>query len=96
MLLLIPWKREGDGRFPNSRPRRTPCLRCARAVNYSRIGVLIFGTIGDRNALWFFIVAVCAALAGAVQNYALMKAAADLTAKLRAMIFQATLRQDSK
>jgi ABC transporter transmembrane region len=53
-------------------------------------------TTGDQNALWFFIAAICAAIATVAQQYALIKAAADLTAKLRTMIFQATLRQDSK
>jgi len=58
--------------------------------------VLTGTTTGDRNALWFFIAAVCAAIGSVAQHYCLMKAGADLTAKLRAMIFQATLRQDSK
>ena len=54
------------------------------------------GPLGNRNALWFFIAAITAALGGAAQHYALMQAAADLTAKLRTMIFQATLRQDGE
>lgn len=64
-------------------------------TSYFRLGVLI-RAIGNRNALWFFIAAICASAATAAQNYALIKAASDLTAKLRTMIFQATLRQDSE
>ena len=52
--------------------------------------------IGDRNALWFFVAAIVASVGAGAQNYALGQAASDLTAKLRAMIFKATLRQDGE
>ena len=90
--MLTPWK-GGRWKVSNCKARRS-----ASQVGVSscfRIGVLI-GALGDRNALWFFIAAIVAAAGSAAQNYALMKAASDLTAKLRALIFQATLRQDSE
>ncbi|KAI0778611.1 multidrug resistance protein 1 [Trametes elegans] len=49
---------------------------------------------GDRAALWFFIIAILAAIAIGVQNYLFARAAADLMAKLRASSFRAILRQD--
>ncbi|KAG1908571.1 P-loop containing nucleoside triphosphate hydrolase protein [Suillus fuscotomentosus] len=49
---------------------------------------------GDRNALWFFILAILCALCMGFQNYFFASAAAVLTAKLRSMSFKAILRQD--
>ncbi len=51
---------------------------------------------GDRNALWFFIIAILSAITIGVQNYTFGAAAANLTHKLRALSFKAILRQDSK
>jgi ATP-binding cassette subfamily B (MDR/TAP) protein 1 len=49
---------------------------------------------GDRNALWFFILAILCGLFMGFQNYYFASAAAVLTAKLRSMTFKAILRQD--
>lgn len=51
---------------------------------------------GDRNALWFFIIAVLSTFAIAGQNYNFAHAAATLTSRLRRLSFAAILRQDSK
>ncbi|KAG2346722.1 P-loop containing nucleoside triphosphate hydrolase protein [Suillus weaverae] len=49
---------------------------------------------GDRNALWFFILAILYGLCIGLQNYFFASSAAVLTAKLRSMSFKAILRQD--
>ncbi|TRM57258.1 P-loop containing nucleoside triphosphate hydrolase protein [Schizophyllum amplum] len=49
---------------------------------------------GDRNALWFFIIALASTAAAGVQNYVFTSTAAALTAKLRTLCFKAILRQD--
>ncbi|KAG9099473.1 GTPase-activating protein [Ceratobasidium sp. 370] len=49
---------------------------------------------GDRNALWFFIIAIVSALAIAIQNVLFGATAARLTSKLRTLSFRAILRQD--
>ncbi|KAG2156010.1 P-loop containing nucleoside triphosphate hydrolase protein [Suillus bovinus] len=49
---------------------------------------------GDRNALWFFIIAILSALSIGLQNYYFASSAAILTAKLRSICFKAILRQD--
>ncbi|QRV90352.1 ABC transporter transmembrane region [Ceratobasidium sp. AG-Ba] len=49
---------------------------------------------GDRNALWFFIIAILAASSVATQNILFGLTAARLTSKLRKMSFRAILRQD--
>jgi ATP-binding cassette subfamily B (MDR/TAP) protein 1 len=49
---------------------------------------------GDRNALWFFIIALISTLAIGMQNFLFASAAATLTSKLRSLTFRAILRQD--
>ncbi|KAG1889242.1 P-loop containing nucleoside triphosphate hydrolase protein [Suillus subluteus] len=49
---------------------------------------------GDRNALWFFILAILTGLCMGFQNYFFASAAGVLTAKLRSLSFKAILRQD--
>ena len=49
---------------------------------------------GDRNALWFFIIAVISTFTIGFQNYAFGASAAKLSAKLRSLSFRAILRQD--
>ncbi|OAX43170.1 P-loop containing nucleoside triphosphate hydrolase protein [Rhizopogon vinicolor AM-OR11-026] len=49
---------------------------------------------GDRNALWFFIIAIGYGLCIGLQNYYFSSSAAILTAKLRSLSFKAILRQD--
>jgi len=49
---------------------------------------------GDRNALWFFLIAVLSALAIAIQNWMFNHAAAQLSAVLRGRSFKAILSQD--
>lgn len=49
---------------------------------------------GDRNALWFFIIALLSTLVLFIQNSLFASAAAKLTAKLRSLSFKAILRQD--
>ncbi|KAG6840985.1 hypothetical protein C0991_002875 [Blastosporella zonata] len=49
---------------------------------------------GDRNALWFFIIAILSTVSIGMQNYLFASAAARLTAKLRSLSFRAILRQD--
>ncbi|KAG6857152.1 hypothetical protein H0H87_008722 [Tephrocybe sp. NHM501043] len=49
---------------------------------------------GDRNALWFFLIAIISTVAIGFQNYLFASAAATLTAKLRSLSFRAILRQD--
>ncbi|KAJ3989819.1 P-loop containing nucleoside triphosphate hydrolase protein [Lentinula detonsa] len=49
---------------------------------------------GDRNALWFFLIAIISCFTIGVQNYNFSASAANLTAKLRILSFRAILRQD--
>ncbi|KAI0361184.1 multidrug resistance protein 1 [Trametes cingulata] len=49
---------------------------------------------GDRNALWFFVIAVAGMLVNTVQHYCFGSTAALLAARLRTMNFRAILRQD--
>ncbi|KAL4246649.1 GTPase-activating protein [Abortiporus biennis] len=49
---------------------------------------------GDRNALWFFIIALISTCTIGFQNFLFASSAAELTAKLRALSFRAILRQD--
>ncbi|KIK49186.1 hypothetical protein CY34DRAFT_797578 [Suillus luteus UH-Slu-Lm8-n1] len=49
---------------------------------------------GDRNALWFFILAILYGFCTGFQNYLFSSSAAVLIAKLRSMSFKAILRQD--
>ncbi|KAH8825379.1 multidrug resistance protein 1 [Flagelloscypha sp. PMI_526] len=49
---------------------------------------------GDRNALWFFIIAIISTGCIAAQNYLFAAAAAQLTYKIRSKSFKAMLRQD--
>ncbi|KII86803.1 hypothetical protein PLICRDRAFT_43464 [Plicaturopsis crispa FD-325 SS-3] len=49
---------------------------------------------GDRNALWFFIIAILSMISLGFQNYLFASAAATLTSKLRSLSFRAMLRQD--
>ncbi|KAF8987321.1 hypothetical protein BDQ17DRAFT_572176 [Cyathus striatus] len=49
---------------------------------------------GDRNALWFFIIAIVSMVAICFQNYLFSSTAAVLTARLRKLSFRAILRQD--
>ncbi|KAK2465352.1 hypothetical protein APHAL10511_002706 [Amanita phalloides] len=49
---------------------------------------------GDRNALWFFLIAIVSTLCMGLQIYLFSYAAARLTSKLRSMSFKAILRQD--
>ncbi|KIK53745.1 hypothetical protein GYMLUDRAFT_925139 [Collybiopsis luxurians FD-317 M1] len=49
---------------------------------------------GDRNALWFFIIAIISTVVLGLHNYNFPASAAGLTAKLRTLNFRAILRQD--
>ncbi|KAJ6585057.1 P-loop containing nucleoside triphosphate hydrolase protein [Mycena capillaripes] len=49
---------------------------------------------GDRNALWFFIIALISTVLIGFQNYLFSASAARLTKKLRSLSFKAILRQD--
>jgi ATP-binding cassette, subfamily B (MDR/TAP), member 1 len=49
---------------------------------------------GDRNALWFFIIAILSMITIGIQNYEFAAAAAHLTSKLRSLSFKSILRQD--
>ena len=49
---------------------------------------------GDRNALYFFIIAILSMIAVGFQNYLFASSAAELTSKLRSLSFRAILRQD--
>ncbi|KAF5346861.1 hypothetical protein D9756_010551 [Leucocoprinus leucothites] len=49
---------------------------------------------GDRNALWFFIIAIGSGVTMGVQNYLFASAAATLTIRLRKLSFKAVMRQD--
>ncbi|KAF8600378.1 multidrug resistance protein 1 [Ceratobasidium sp. AG-I] len=49
---------------------------------------------GDRNALWFFIIAILSAFAIGTQNFVFGIVSARLTNKLRTLSFRAILRQD--
>lgn len=51
---------------------------------------------GDRNALWFFVIAVISTVLIGIQNYMFGVTSADLTSKLRSLSFRAILRQDSE
>ncbi|KAI0375403.1 multidrug resistance protein 1 [Pilatotrama ljubarskyi] len=49
---------------------------------------------GDRNALWFFVIALAAMIVNSIQHYCFGSSAALLAARLRSMTFRAILRQD--
>ncbi|KAJ7578557.1 P-loop containing nucleoside triphosphate hydrolase protein [Mycena floridula] len=49
---------------------------------------------GDRNALWFFLIAILSMICLGFQNYLFASSSASLTAKLRSRSFKAILRQD--
>ncbi|KIK80729.1 hypothetical protein PAXRUDRAFT_833366 [Paxillus rubicundulus Ve08.2h10] len=49
---------------------------------------------GDRNALWFFIIAIVSSICISFQNYFFSSSAVMLTSKLRTLSFRAILRQD--
>ncbi|KDR78665.1 hypothetical protein GALMADRAFT_244150 [Galerina marginata CBS 339.88] len=49
---------------------------------------------GNRNALWFFIIALLSTAAMAVQTFFFARSAAMLTSELRFLSFKAILRQD--
>ncbi|KAF8902794.1 multidrug resistance protein 1 [Gymnopilus junonius] len=51
-------------------------------------------TDGNRNAQWFFVIALLSTLAMAVQTFFFARSAAFLTSKLRLLSFKAILRQD--
>ncbi|KAF8574905.1 multidrug resistance protein 1 [Ramaria rubella] len=48
----------------------------------------------DRNALWFFLIALVGSIAISFQNWLFGSASAQLTYKLRSLSFKAILRQD--
>ncbi|KAH8078415.1 P-loop containing nucleoside triphosphate hydrolase protein [Cristinia sonorae] len=50
--------------------------------------------LGDRNALWLFIIALIAFATIAIQNFLFGASAAELNTKLRSLSFRAILRQD--
>jgi len=50
--------------------------------------------VGDRNALWLFLIAIISTFTLGIQNYLFPKAASTLTARLRSLCFRAILRQD--
>jgi ATP-binding cassette subfamily B (MDR/TAP) protein 1 len=50
--------------------------------------------MGDRNALWMFIIAILSTFSIGFQNYLFAKAAASLTSRLRTLSFKSMLRQD--
>lgn len=67
----------------------------ARAVNtFATPDRQVLRKEGDRNALWFFIIAIVSTGAIGLQNYSFAAAAATLSAKLRSLSFKAILRQD--
>ncbi|TCD61612.1 GTPase-activating protein [Steccherinum ochraceum] len=49
---------------------------------------------GDRNALYFFVIALISTCTIGTQNFMFSSSAADLTNKLRSLSFRAILRQD--
>lgn len=49
---------------------------------------------GDRNALYFFIIAIISTFTIGIQNYAFGASASTLSARLRSLSFRAILRQD--
>ncbi|KAJ7673942.1 P-loop containing nucleoside triphosphate hydrolase protein [Mycena polygramma] len=73
----------------------------AYAVIYSK-GILAFSDpdphvrrhLGDRTALWMFLVAIGSGVAVCMQNLLFGGAAASFTAKLRSLLFRAILGQD--
>jgi hypothetical protein len=51
---------------------------------------------GNRNALYFFTVAILSTCTVGIQNYMFASAAAALTAKVQSLSFRAIVRQDSE
>ena len=51
---------------------------------------------GDRNALYFFIIALISGVTIGVKNYLFAASAAELTGRLRSLTFRAILRQDGE
>ncbi|KAH7318851.1 P-loop containing nucleoside triphosphate hydrolase protein [Rhizoctonia solani] len=63
-------------------------------VGFSAVDVTEKRRSGDRNALWFLIIAIVSAIATAVQGWVFGLTAARLTRKLRSLSLRAILRQD--
>jgi hypothetical protein len=51
-------------------------------------------SIGDRTALWFLILALCATISHFTQQYTFSRASAGLSDVLRKLSFKTMLRQD--
>ena len=67
----------------------------AQAINtFSAIDPAVRRREGDRNALYFFIIAILSMIAVGFQNYLFASSAAELTQKLRSLSFRSILRQD--
>ncbi|KAK0232730.1 P-loop containing nucleoside triphosphate hydrolase protein [Armillaria fumosa] len=66
----------------------------AKAINGFSLSGSELRHSGDRNALWFFIIAIIAALCIGMQNYFFSSSATVLMTKLKSLSFKAILRQD--
>ncbi|KAF9230206.1 P-loop containing nucleoside triphosphate hydrolase protein [Melanogaster broomeanus] len=67
----------------------------AQAINgFSATDPSVRRTDGDRNALWFFIIAIVSAISLGFSIYYFASAAAILTSKLRSLGFKSILKQD--
>ncbi|KAF8919003.1 multidrug resistance protein 1 [Mucidula mucida] len=66
----------------------------AKAINGFALTGPALRHSGDRNALWFFIIAIISTLCIGMQNVFFSSSAAHLTARLRSLSFKAILRQD--
>ncbi|KAH7885321.1 P-loop containing nucleoside triphosphate hydrolase protein [Phlebopus sp. FC_14] len=67
---------------------------CQAISGFSETDRSVMRRDGDRNALWFFLIAILSAVCIGLQNYYFASSAATLTSKLRSLTFKAILRQD--
>jgi ATP-binding cassette, subfamily B (MDR/TAP), member 1 len=85
------------GKHPIPPPFGSNFLTClsARAINgFSATDDHVKRHSGDRNALYFFVIAIGSACTIGIQNFSFASAAALLTSKLRKLSFRSILRQD--
>lgn len=74
-----------------------PFLFTAKGIDgFSQLDPHVRRHDGDRNALWFFLIAIVSTFSIGFQNYLFAASAATLTSKLRTLSFKAILRQDSE
>ncbi|KAG6377083.1 P-loop containing nucleoside triphosphate hydrolase protein [Boletus reticuloceps] len=85
------------GEFPCFDPWSHTHIPLGRAISgFSEPDPSVRRYDGNRNGLWFFIIAILSGFAICFQTYFFTSTAAALTSKMRSASFKAILRQDSR